>query len=108
MVGAVVLVAVVRADGVLDVAAAGLVAVFVPADAGAVDEALVTDVRAVTEEPPDDDPAPEEPAEVEAAADAVDPPLPAAFWAPAFLPEPLTEKKSRQMGSTLCGSARNC
>jgi len=97
-VGAVVLVAVVRADGVLDVAAAGLVAVFVPADAGAVDEALVTDVRAVTEEP----------AEVEAAADAVDPPLPAAFWAPAFLPEPLTEKKSRQMGSTLCGSARNC
>jgi len=108
MVGAVVLVAVVRADGVLDVAAAGLVAVFVPADAGAVDEALVADVRAGPLAQGEGPPAPEEPAEAEPRGDAEEPELPAAFWAPAFLPEPLTEKKSRQMGSTLCGSARNC
>jgi len=91
MVGAVVLVAVVRADGVLDVVAADLVAAEPAADdpAGAAGAADV-------------------PAGAAGVADVAAAPLPAAFCAAPFFPEPLTAKKSRQMGSTLCGSARNC
>jgi hypothetical protein len=96
MVGAVVLVAVVRADGVLDVVAAGLVAVFV-VDAEPAAEVLDADVPTAVD-PVADDAATDDPAADSAAA-----PVPAAFFA-----VPLAAKKSRQMGSTLCGSARNC